>query len=86
MKSLKLFIYWQVIVLTSALVAGEPQEQLKLRLTWGHRSKDTTAFYVKFLAEGIEIAGISGRDLEPISTCKKNGCKSRIPTRYITPL
>jgi hypothetical protein len=65
MKSLKLFIYWQVMILTPALVAGEAQGQLKLRLTWGHRSQEATAFYVKFNVEGMEIADVSGRDLEP---------------------
>ncbi len=65
MRFLKLFIYWQVIILTTALFAGEPQEQLKLRLSWGHRSQDATAFYVKFLADGMEIADISGLTLEP---------------------
>jgi hypothetical protein len=65
MKFLKPFIYWQVLILTTALVAGEPQEQqLKLRLSWGHRSKDATAFYVIFNAQGMEIADVSGRDLE----------------------
>ncbi len=54
------------MILTTALAAGEPQEQqLKLRLSWGHRSKDATAFYLKFLAEGIETTDISGRALEP---------------------
>jgi hypothetical protein len=71
MKFLKLFIYWQVMILTSTLVAGEPQGQLKLRLSWGHRSKDATAFYVKFNAEAVEIADVSGRDLEPADQFKE---------------
>jgi hypothetical protein len=54
------------MVLTSALVAGEPQGELKLRLSWGHRSEDATAFYVKFQAEAVEIADVSGRALEPV--------------------
>jgi hypothetical protein len=65
MKFLKLFIYWQVMMLTSALVAGEPQGQLKLRLSWGHQSQEPTLFYIKLLSESVEIADVSGLDLEP---------------------
>jgi len=53
------------MVLTSALVAGEPQRELKLRLSWGHLSEDTNPFHVSFLAEEMEIADISGQVLEP---------------------
>ncbi|MFC1604893.1 hypothetical protein ACFL5F_07690 [Planctomycetota bacterium] len=65
MKYLRLFIYSQVIILNSALVAGEPQRELKLRLSWGRQSEDATPFHVSFLAEGMEITGISGQALEP---------------------
>jgi hypothetical protein len=65
MKPLRPLIFWQVILLTSVLVAGEHQGQLKLRLSWGHRSKDATAFYVRFKTEAVEIADVSGRELEP---------------------
>jgi len=72
MKFLKLFIYWQVMMLTSTLVASEPQGQLKLRLTWGHQSPDTTAFYIKLLTESVEIADVSGLDLEPADQFKED--------------
>ena len=65
MKFLKLFIYWQVMMLTPALLAGEPQGHLKLRLSWGHQSQEPTPFYIKLLSESVEIADVSGRDLEP---------------------
>ena len=71
MKYLKLFIYSQVMILTSALVAGEPQRELKLRLSWGHLSEDATAFHISLLAEGMEIADISGRELEPADQFKE---------------
>ena len=71
MKCLKLFIYSQVMILTSALVAGEPQRELKLRLSWGHRSQDATPFHVSFLAEGMEMADISGQALEPADQFKE---------------
>jgi hypothetical protein len=65
MKFLKLFIYWQVMMLTPALLAGEPQGHLKLRLSWGHQSQEPTTFYIKLLSESVEIADVSGLDLEP---------------------
>jgi hypothetical protein len=71
MKIMKLLIYWQVMILTPSLVAGESQGQLKLRLSWGHQSKNSIAFYMKFNAEGMEIADISGRDLEPADQFKE---------------
>ena len=62
------------MILISALVAGEPQRELKLRLSWGHRSEDSTAFYVKFLVEGMEITDISGQALEPADQFKIGAC------------
>jgi hypothetical protein len=59
------------MILTSALVAGEPQRELKLRLSWGHRSQDATPFHVSFLAEGMEMADISGQALEPADQFKE---------------
>jgi len=64
MKYLRLFIYSQVMVLTAALVAGEPQKELKLSLSWGRQSEDVTPFYISFLAEELEIADISGQEPE----------------------
>ena len=71
MKYLKLFIYLQVVVLTSALVAGEPRKELKLRLSWGRQSEDNTPFHISFMAEGMEITDISGRALEPADQFKE---------------
>ena len=53
------------MILTTALSAGEPQGHLKLRLSWGHQSQEPTPFYIKLLSESVEIADVSGRDLEP---------------------
>jgi len=64
MKSLVLLIFWQVLLLTSTLVAGESHRELKLRFSWGHQSQDTTAFYIKFLTEAVEIVDVSGYELE----------------------
>ncbi|MDT8303582.1 MAG: hypothetical protein RQ760_19030, partial [Sedimentisphaerales bacterium] len=64
MNYLRCVICWQVMILTSSLVAGEPQRELKLRLSWGHRSEDVTPFYIRFIAEEMEIADISGQALE----------------------
>ena len=74
MNYLRYLICWQVMILISALVAGEPQRELKLRLSWGHRSEDSTAFYVKFLVEGMEITDISGQALEPADQFKIGAC------------
>jgi hypothetical protein len=71
MKYLRLLIYLQVVVLTSALVADEPQNELKLRLSWGLQSQDVTSFHVSFMAEGMEIADISTRALEPADQFKE---------------
>jgi len=72
-KHLSLFIYLQVVVLAPVLTAGEHQ-QLKLRISWGHRSADVCSFHVGFLAEGMEIADISPRDMEPEDTFEKGIC------------
>lgn len=71
MKFLTLFVYWQVMTLTSTLAAGEAQGQLKLRLSWGHQSQEAGTFYIKFLTEVVEIANVSGRDLESADKFEK---------------
>jgi len=64
MKPLLHLIFWQVLLLTSALVAGESHRELKLRLSWGHQSQKATAFYIKFLTEAVEIVDVSSYELE----------------------
>lgn len=59
------------MILTTALIASEPQAQLKLRLSWGHRSQEATAFYIKPPTESVEIANVSSRDLEPSDQLKE---------------
>jgi len=68
---LRCLICLKVMILTSALVAGEPQGELKLRLSWGHRSEDVTPFHIRFIAEGMEIADISGQALESTDQFKE---------------
>ena len=73
MKHLRLFVHLQVIVLASVLTAGENQ-QLKLKLSWGHRSTKAGPFHVGFLAEGMEIADISARSMEPEDKFEEGIC------------
>ena len=45
-------------------VAAEYRSELKVRVTWGHRSAGAGAFEVKILAEQVEIAGTSAEGME----------------------
>ncbi len=74
MNYLERLICLQVMILTSVLVAGEPQRELKLRLSWGYRSEDITPFRIRFIAEGMEIADISGQALESVDQFKEGAC------------
>ncbi len=71
MNYLKHLICWQVMILTSALVAGEPQRELKIKLSWGHRTEDVTHFHIKLVTEGMEMADIWGQALESADQFKE---------------
>ena len=52
------------VVPASTLAAAEHRFELKVRITWGHRSANATPFQIKALAEQVEIAGASAEAME----------------------
>jgi hypothetical protein len=57
-----------VIALTSLLMAAEAPNELRVHVSWGHRSPNATAFRIKVLTEQVEIAGTSAEDMEADDT------------------
>jgi hypothetical protein len=41
------------------------QENLKVRITWGHTSQETAPFYVQLAGKGVQLTGSAGLGLEP---------------------
>ena len=45
----------------STSMAAEPRDELKVHISWGHRSASATAFQIKVLTEQVEIVDTFGR-------------------------
>jgi len=52
------------VVFAATLPVAESQEQLKVRISWGHQSPATTAFYIKLVPSGATISNATGYSLE----------------------
>ncbi|HWB99747.1 MAG TPA: hypothetical protein VG672_23730, partial [Bryobacteraceae bacterium] len=57
--------------------AARPPAKLKVRLSWGHRTPGSAAFYVKLVPNGVEISGESGISLEPGEGLREGAWHSR---------
>jgi hypothetical protein len=65
MKLLPVFLALSALLMwASVLLGADSPGQLRLRLSWGHRSA-ARPFYVKLLADNVQIAEAGGEGLEP---------------------
>ena len=53
-----------VIALASSRMAAEAPNELKVHVSWGHRSEDAAAFQIKVLTEQVEVADTSAKGME----------------------
>ena len=63
-RCITLLLASTAILFGSVACGAEPSGQIKVRISWGHRSPANTPFYVKLLARGVETAQATGVNLE----------------------
>ncbi|MBM4026289.1 MAG: hypothetical protein FJ280_12940 [Planctomycetes bacterium] len=64
MVRMKIFAVFAMFLAAPGLWAGDGEEQLKVRISWGHTSPGATPFYVQVTAQEAKVAGIAGVELE----------------------
>ncbi len=57
--------------------ATNGQDQLKVRITWGHMSQETTPFHVQLAGKEVQVAGMVGIGLEADDRLRDNVCETR---------
>src|SRR5258708_924175 len=50
--------------LAMQLLAAEPEDQLKVRISWGHQSPVVTPFYLRLLTNEIALVSAADREFE----------------------
>ena len=62
----------QVIVAASALSTVDSKAHLKVKVSWGHKSREVASFHIRFLTNEVEIVDVEALGLEP-GDCFKDG-------------
>jgi len=62
----------QVIVAASALSAIDSKAHSKVKVSWGHKSREVASFHIRFLTNEVEIVDVEALGLEP-GDCFKDG-------------
>jgi hypothetical protein len=58
------------------LSVASGQEELKIRITWGHTSQETSPFYVQLTSKEVRIAGVAGTGLEADDQLRETLCET----------
>ncbi|MCX5646193.1 MAG: hypothetical protein NTZ17_16155 [Phycisphaerae bacterium] len=67
---------WILLAAPAFCAAGGP-ESLKVRITWGHTSQETSPFHVQLAGKEVKAAGIAGIGLEPDDQLHDAVCETR---------
>ena len=59
------FVTWACLCLASAELMGASQDQLQLRISWGHTTPEVNPFYLKLAATNAAMSDAIGHGLEP---------------------
>jgi len=70
MTQVALIALFQVVVAASALPAVDSQAELKVMVSWGHTSRETTSFHIQLLTNEVAIVNIRGFGLETDDSVK----------------
>jgi hypothetical protein len=66
-----------MLLAASVLSAGDDREEIKVRITWGHTSQETTPFYVQLTGREAHVAGIAAVGLESDDRLQDSTCETR---------
>jgi len=64
MKPLTILSLCHVLVLIPALVGAEAQDQLRVRVSWGHQAPTATGYWITLVPSGVTISDPAGDSLE----------------------
>jgi hypothetical protein len=56
--------------------ATDGQEELKVRITWGHAAPEAETFAVELAGKEVTVVGVAGIDLEPDDRLVARACES----------
>jgi hypothetical protein len=69
-------MYWMLLAVP-VFAATSGQDELKLRVTWGHTLQETAPFYVRLTGKEVKVAGIAGIGLEADDQLRDTVCETR---------
>jgi hypothetical protein len=73
----RLFATCWMFLAVPAFSATNCEDQLKVRVTWGHTSQETAPFYVQLTGKEVKVAGMVGIGLEPDDQLRDTVCETR---------
>lgn len=68
-------VCWMLLVIP-AFCATSGQDQLKVRVTWGHTSPETVLFHIQLTGEEVKVDQIAGIGLEPDDQLRDTVCET----------
>ncbi len=77
MMRMEWLVIWSMLLATPLLAADSGQEELKVRITWGHTSQETASFHVQLAGKEAQVAGVAGIGLEPDDRLHDSTCETR---------
>jgi hypothetical protein len=72
MTQIALIALCQVVVAASPLIGADSQDHLKVSISWGHKSGETTSFHIQLSTNEVTIVNIRGFSLETSRSPSKN--------------
>ncbi len=75
-RARSLAVCWMLLAVPG-LSATDAQENLKVRITWGHTSPETAPFYIRVTGKEVKVAGVAGIGLEPDDQLRDTVCEAR---------
>src|SRR3990172_8104470 len=66
---------WMLLAMTAFPATGS-QEQLKVRITWGHAAPEIVPIYLHLVGKELELAEIAGIGLEPDDRLREAVCEA----------
>jgi len=76
MSCVAAFSFCQAVFLSAAFLGAETRSQLKVNISWGHRSPGVTPFYIKLIGDGVAISYCRGEGLESGDRYEDQVCKT----------
>jgi len=64
MRYVGAFVLCKMIFVCAAFLGAETEDQITVRISWGHGSASASRFYLGLVSNGVTISDVTGRELE----------------------